>query len=136
MLTESLRLLEQVAAIDEASSGTLRREEIPVIEQDSWRALDTFLAYAYARQGAPSAYAYAARKTVQGLAERRASWQETDLAQQAWQRYKDESSEQSDVSPGNPLSERERGACNPATKRDRVHAGVSIQHRLQRRPLG
>jgi hypothetical protein len=90
MLTESLRLLEQVAAIDEASSGTLRREEIPVIEQDSWRALDTFLAYAYAWQGAPSAYAYAARKTVQGLAERRASWQEAGLAQQAWQHYKDE----------------------------------------------
>jgi hypothetical protein len=90
MLTESLRLLEQVAAIDEASSGILRCEEIPVIEQDSWRALDTFLAYAYTRQGAPSAYAYAARKTVEGLAERRASWQEAGLAQQAWQQYKDE----------------------------------------------
>jgi hypothetical protein len=90
VLAESLRLLEQVAAIYEAIGGILQCEETTTVEQGSWKALEAFIPYAYARQGAPTAYASAARKTVQRLAGRRASWQETGLAQLAWQQYAEE----------------------------------------------
>jgi hypothetical protein len=103
MLTESLRLLEQVAAIYEATGATLRCEETTTIVQGSWKALEIFMPYAYARQGAPAVHASAARKTVQWLADRRASWQDAGLAQQAWRQFEQELGDRARNHRNNPM---------------------------------
>ena len=104
MLAECLRFLERVATLYEAGIAALRGEDLADIEQDSWRALETFLGgYAYERQGASPAYTPAAAKTIQTLASRGASWREADLAKQAWRLYVEQLKGQSPNELNNPM---------------------------------
>jgi hypothetical protein len=117
MLTESLGLLEQVATIYEATGETLRCKETTIIEQGSWKALEIFMPYAYARQGAPAVHASAARKTVQWLADRRASWQDAGLAQQAWRQFEQELGDRARNHRNNPMCPKE--TCYPTRAGER-----------------
>jgi len=109
MLAERLRFLERVAALYEADIASLRREDLADIEQDGWKALEIFLAYAYERQGASPAYAPAARETIQTLANQGASWTESGLAKQAWRLYTKQLK-------GQPLNEQNNPMCPEGTR--------------------
>lgn len=122
MPAECLRFLERVSALYEVGVAPLRREDLLDIEKDSWRALQTFLAYAHERQGASPAYAPSARKAVQMLLDRGASWQDCGLARQAWQLYVG-------VLESKPPNERNNPMCPHGTHYRTINGTYMTRHR-------
>ena len=106
MLTKQLRFFERVAVLYAATTALLRREDRADIEQDSWKALEAFLHYAYQRQGASPAYAPAARRVIRELGKQRASWGQDDLAQQAWCLYRKQLEDRPPNEKNNPMCPR------------------------------